>query len=393
VTQRSDQQVRQFTRKIHRENPRARIILTGCYAQRDPDSVAQVEGVSLVAGNTEKNKLVQLMDLDGGKTSDAGSIFNRSFEKKRSFNPSSALPIGDKTRPLVKIQDGCDARCSYCIVPTVRGPSRSIPPELILEQVQQLLQQGFREIVLTGIHMGTYGMHLQPRVPLNRLIERITGLPGTWRLRLSSIEPMELSRKVIDLAASSEKVAPHFHICLQSGSDRILKKMLRPYNKARFASIVEEIHRKIPAAGIGTDVISGFPGESVEDHRRTIEFLKELPFSYFHVFPYSDRSGTLASDMPDKVSSKVIKERSRELRELSACKNSQFRKSFIGKEIVSLTLSEQRGGFREALTGNYLRHLVPIGIPGNQLFTSRVTEDRDGFLISAGEAGQETEQE
>jgi threonylcarbamoyladenosine tRNA methylthiotransferase MtaB len=135
VTQRSDQQVRQFTRKIHRENPRARIILTGCYAQRDPDSVAQVEGVSLVAGNTEKNKLVQLMDLDGGKTSDAGSIFNRSFEKKRSFNPSSALPIGDKTRPLVKIQDGCDARCSYCIVPTVRGPSRSIPPELILEQV------------------------------------------------------------------------------------------------------------------------------------------------------------------------------------------------------------------------------------------------------------------
>jgi len=359
VTHRSDQQVRQLTRKLHRQNPAARIVVTGCYAQRDPEAVGEILGVSVVVGNTRKNELVQLLEASGPDAGQSPLLYRESFEKQRSFSIESAssLPAGARSRPLVKIQDGCDAKCAYCIVPTVRGPSRSVPPEIILHRIRELLERGFREIVLTGIHMGTYGMHLTPRIPLDGLIEKLCRLPGDWRLRLSSIEPMELSRRVIDLAASSEKLAPHFHICVQSGSDPVLRRMLRPYSASKFASIVEYIHDRIPRAGIGTDVICGFPGETEEDHRRTVTFLEKLPFTYIHVFPYSDRSGTAASEMPGKVSSRLIRERCREIRELSEKKNREFRRSQIGEEISLLTLTKACGSSREALSDNY-RHLI-----------------------------------
>jgi threonylcarbamoyladenosine tRNA methylthiotransferase MtaB len=255
---------------------------------------------------------------------------------------------------------------------------------LIVDQVKSLLNKGFREIVLTGIHMGTYGLHMKPKVPLNTLIEKIINLSGKWRLRLSSIEPMQLSLKIIDQAADSEKIAPHFHICLQSGSDRLLKKMLRPYSTSRFASIVENIHKKIPHAGIGTDVISGFPGETDEDHRQTVEFLNELPFTYFHVFPYSDRSGTQASGLPGKVPSTIIRTRCQELRELSNQKNTKFRHSFIGNDVSVLTLSDTRNGLRESLSGNYLKVLVSESNPENALFKVKVTGEEEGFLLGEG---------
>jgi threonylcarbamoyladenosine tRNA methylthiotransferase MtaB len=380
VTHRSDQQIRQLTRKFHRENPCAKVILTNCYAQRDPESVAQIEGVSLVADNTQKTNLIQLIDKASGNKDDP-QIFREEFEKTRHFTPMSAIPFDDRTRPLVKIQDGCDAKCSYCIVPTVRGPSRSVDPDLIVGQVHSLLDQGYREVVLTGIHMGTYGMHLKPRIPLDMLIKRITSRPGNWRLRLSSIEPMELSRKIIERAADSDKISPHFHICLQSGSDRILKKMLRPYNTSRFAAIVEEIRKKLPDSGIGTDVIIGFPGETEEDHKQTVRYLNQLPFTYFHVFPYSDRSGTKASTLNDKVPSKIIKERSQELREMSAYKNHKFRESFIGRNLSVLTLSEFRNGFRESLSGNYLKVLMPKDTPENELARVQIETEKNGFLM------------
>jgi threonylcarbamoyladenosine tRNA methylthiotransferase MtaB len=395
VTHRSDQQVRQLTRRFHRENPQAQIVLTGCFAQRDPKAVVKISGVSAVVGNTNKNKLVELVrDLDSVPDSllDSGEregtvrakiqppVFRREFEKTRSFSSQPALPIGDKTRPLVKIQDGCDSKCSYCIVPTVRGPSRSLPPDEILGHIRLLISEGFREIVLTGIHIGTYGLHFRPRVPFDSLIRRISKLPGEWRLRLSSIEPMELSRRVIDLAADSERIAPHFHICLQSGSDAVLKRMLRPYNTRRFAKIVEEIERKIPNAGIGTDVIAGFPGETVSDHEKTLEFLEELPFTYFHVFPYSDRSGTQASTMKNKVSPAVIKERSRQLRELSAEKNRRFRERFIGQELSFLTLGLTGDSNREALSGNYLKALVSSEIQENRILSGIITRLRGEYF-------------
>ncbi len=390
VTHRSDQQVRQLTRKMRRENQGARIVVTGCYAQRDPEALANIEGVDAVIGNTHKGDLVQISEsLPAGPRVGNGAdcevpVFREDFLKNRTLELTPAEFVGGRTRPYVKIQDGCDAKCAYCIIPEVRGPSRSVPPDTILRQVQDLIDAGFAEIVLTGIHIGTYGMHVQPRYPLDHLLTDIAGLPGLGRLRLSSIEPMELSQRVIELAAATDKIAPHFHICLQSGSDRVLKRMLRPYNTEKFARIVKRIRELIPEAGIGTDVIVGFPGETAEDHEATFRFLEDGPFTYIHVFPYSDRPGTRASGFGDKVDSKLIKKRSQELRELSVRKNSEFRRRFLGQRLSVLTLTEKKNGMREAVAGNYLKAKLDGRLEGNRLLTGRaVREDGEHLVLES----------
>ncbi|MEJ2083144.1 MAG: MiaB/RimO family radical SAM methylthiotransferase [Acidobacteriota bacterium] len=236
VTHRSDQQVRQLTRRMLRQNAGARVLVTGCYAQRSPESLAGLQGLAGVVGNTRKGELVRIAEGVSDNPEyrrDLVGIFLDSFEKIRAIDLVPGTPIGGRTRPFVKIQDGCDARCSYCIIPSVRGPSRSVPPGQIIDQVRSLVSEGFREIVLTGIHIGTYGLYLEPRHPLDRLLEDIVRVEGLGQVRLSSIEPMELSRRVVRLAARTDRIAPHFHICLQSGSDRILKRMLRPYDAKR----------------------------------------------------------------------------------------------------------------------------------------------------------------
>ncbi len=387
VTHRSDQQVRQLTRKLHRENPTARIILTGCYAQRAPETLAALEGVSAVIGNSHKDQVAVLGAGRGENPSlpsqaELAEVFRDDFTSARSIRAVPATETGGRTRPFIKIQDGCDAKCTYCIIPQVRGPSRSVPPELVLEQCRELVTAGFKEIVLTGIHLGTYGMHLKPRFSLDRLLTGIMAVPGLERVRLSSVEPMQLSRRVTALAADSRQIAPHFHICLQSGSDRILKKMLRPYNTARFGEIVEEIRRRIPDAAIGTDVIAGFPGETDRDHRETVDFVTRMPFTYLHVFPYSDRSGTAASEMAPKVEPPTIKSRGEELRQISDEKNRLFRRRFVGKALSVLTLSETKGQMRTAISGNYLKAKLDPGIPANQILEGKVvSEGDDGYLF------------
>jgi len=390
VTHRSDQQVRQLTRKLRRENQGARIVVTGCYAQRDPGTLADIKGVDVVIGNTHKGDLVQISESlptrsRAGKGADCGvPVFRDEFLKNRTLELTPAEFVGGRTRPYVKIQDGCDAKCAYCIIPEVRGPSRSVPPDTILRQVQDLIDADFAEIVLTGIHIGTYGMHAQPRFPLDRLLADLAGLPGLSRLRLSSIEPMELSHRVIELAAATDKIAPHFHICLQSGSDRVLKRMLRPYDTEKFARIVERIRTLIPEAGIGTDVIVGFPGETAEDHEATFRFLEDGPFTYIHVFPYSDRPGTRASGLGEKIDSKLIKKRSQELRELSVRKNSEFRRRFLGQRLSVVTLTEKTNGMREAVAGNFLKVKLDGRQEGNQLLTGRaVREDGEHLVLGS----------
>ncbi|HUV12513.1 MAG TPA: tRNA (N(6)-L-threonylcarbamoyladenosine(37)-C(2))-methylthiotransferase MtaB, partial [Acidobacteriota bacterium] len=393
VTHRSDQQVRQLARKMRRENQGARIVVTGCYAQRDPGALADIKGVDAVIGNTHKGDLVQISEsLPAGPRAgnDAHGevpvygevpVFREDFLKNRTLELTPAEFVGGRTRPYVKIQDGCDAKCAYCIIPEVRGPSRSVRPDTILRQVQDLIDAGFAEIVLTGIHIGTYGLHAQPRYPLDRLLTDIAGLPGLGRLRLSSIEPMELSQRVIELAAATDRIAPHFHICLQSGSDRVLKRMLRPYNTEKFSRIVERIRELIPEAGIGTDVIVGFPGETAEDHEATFRFLEEGPFTYIHVFPYSDRPGTRASGFGEKVDSKLIKKRSQELRELSVRKNSEFRRRFLGQSLSVLTLTEKTNGMREAVAGNYLKAKLDGQLEGNRLLIGRAVREDGEYLV------------
>ncbi|MGH9340657.1 MAG: tRNA (N(6)-L-threonylcarbamoyladenosine(37)-C(2))-methylthiotransferase MtaB [Acidobacteriota bacterium] len=379
VTHRSDQQVRQLTRKLHRESPRARLVVTGCYAQRSPQALARIPGVSAVVGNTRKREVLSIVSAPTHE--EIAAIYLDDFRKARAIDLTPATQLGGRTRPFVKIQDGCDAKCTYCIIPAVRGPSRSVPPGKILEQVRALVAGGFREIVLTGIHIGTYGLYLQPRHSLDRLMAEIIQIEGLERVRLSSIEPMELSRRIIDLACQSEKIAPHFHICLQSGSDRVLKMMLRPYATARFADIVQQIRQRIPHAGIGTDVIVGFPGETDQDHQETVEFTRRMPFTYLHVFPYSDRSGTSAAKMKGKVAARTIKDRSRELRRISEEKNRAFRRQFLGKPLSVLTLSEEKDGHRTAISGNYLRAKLPVQFPPNQIVERIVRAEEGDHLL------------
>ncbi len=385
VTHRSDQQVRQLVRRFRRENPEARLLVTGCYAQRDAQSLARIPGVNAVVGNTHKSRLVQL----GGALpprppsgSELAAIYLDDFSKVRQIDLTAATQTGGRTRPFVKIQDGCDAKCTYCIIPAVRGPSRSVPPQQILQQVRELVAQGFKEVVLTGIHIGTYGMHLQPRFPLDRLLETMLETPGLQRVRISSIEPMELSRRIIALAAESGgRIAPHFHICLQSGCDRTLRRMLRPYKTSRFASIVEEIRERLPEAGIGTDVIVGFPGETEDDHLESLDFVKRMPFTYLHVFPYSDRSGTAASAMREKVAPPDIQRRSRQFRRLSESKNRRFRHSFIGKSLSVLTLEQLQDGQRTSISSNYLKVKVDSAVAPNQILDVAPTRESGGYLV------------
>ena len=339
-----------------------------------------------MVGNSHKEQLVPLMEgpdrIGFASPEEVGGIYWGEFGNTRLREALPASDKGQRTRPLVKIQDGCDAKCSYCIIPQVRGPSRSVPPQVVLQRVADLVRQGCQEVVLTGIHIGTYGMRWHPRYPLDRLLNEIMQLPRLGRLRLSSIEPMQLSRRVTALAADSEKISPHFHICLQSGSDPVLKRMLRPYSTARFAGIVEEIHRILPHAAIGTDLIAGFPGESEEDHRRTLAFVRDMPFSYLHVFPYSDRPGTGASQSPDKVRPQTLRRRSLQLRQLSEEKNRNFRRRFIGDTLSVLTLSERRRGMRVALSANYLKVKAKPSLPENRLVSGTVVgEDEEGYLL------------
>jgi len=412
VTQRSDQQVRQLSRKLRRENPSAQLLVTGCYAQRAPEVLSRIPGVDAVVGNTHRARIPQILkELTPGSAgilparpdasidlanstsrqdacaprgpahSEIAAIYRDDFARVRSIGESPAVRLGGRTRPFVKIQDGCDAKCSYCIIPAVRGPSRSVPPRQVLDQVRELARMGFKEIVLTGIHIGTYGFHLEPRYSLDRLLAEIVEIPELVQVRISSLEPMELSRKVIELASRTDKIAPHFHICLQSGSDRILRAMRRPYKTARFASIVELIRERIPDAGIGTDVIVGFPGETEEDHRETMAFVDKMPFTYLHCFPYSDRPGTESTAMSGHVQADQIRHRSASLRSISSSKNRAFRRSFVGKILRVLTLSDQEDKKRLALSGNYLRVRLPINTPPNLTVEVAITGEEGEDLV------------
>ena len=374
VTHRTDQQVRQAVRKVHRENPSAHVVVTGCYAERDPQALAQLPGVSLVLGNADKERLAAIVnqEIDGP----AGRIIRTPLDDGRDYLLPAGAQVGTRTRPFVKLQDGCDARCSYCVIPSVRGPDRSARPEDILNQIRALIDRGYQEIVLTGVHLGTYGRRMAEPVLLADLLCRILALPGLGRLRLSSIEPMRFSRSIVDLAAESQKFAPHFHIPLQSGSDRILRRMRRPYTAARFADLLGYIRAKLPDAGLGTDVLVGFPGETDEDFAATCRIVKESGVSYAHVFPFSAREGTAAYAMPDRVPPGILHERARLIREISQEKNLEFRRGFVGKVAKGITLAkEEEMGESAVLTENYIQVWAAGAVPGpNRLVDVRIDE-------------------
>ena len=385
VTHRSDQQARQTVRKMHRENPAAKIVVTGCYAQRDAAVLAKLQGVSLVAGNAEKSHIAELLQTaESTGKSFSEKIFcapRITISESREESPgkvsiSSMAHTGGKTRPLVKLQEGCDNHCAYCIVPSVRGPARSTSPKDVLGEIRYLISCGFQEIVLTGINLGAYGRRSREHMHLPELLRQIAALPGLGRIRLSSIEPVFFDEEIVRLAAANSVLARHFHIPLQSGSDRILRAMHRPYTSTRFRELMEFIHRELPDAGLGTDVIIGFPGETELDFAATLRFLQELPLSYIHVFPFSPREGTEAFSLPEQIPHHVKKERMTQVLALARTRNLEFRRRFLGQILPAITLTQEEAqGKAVVLTHNYIHARVPeFSIPPNRLINIRIEE-------------------
>ena len=484
VTASADAEVRQFVRRIHRRNPQCKILVTGCYAQRAPQEIANLEGVAWVVGNSHKHlvsailagsgeqiigssghraigslesdhrlvgsadekpeidrvgdashreinaPLVQI-NPDGGNNNHKQISGEPALADLQSLNapmtqsPNDAMtqwPNGpmvkwpddpirvashqslilvgeiteefhfapvfadDRTRPTLKIQDGCDARCSFCIIPTVRGQSRSLAPRTVLDQVKQLVDSGYREIVLSGINLGGYGRDLDRSINFLGIVERILRETSIARIRISSIELMDVSPALVRLVATEPRMAQHFHIPLQSGCDRILRLMNRRYWTRHYAERMFDIHEQIPNAALGADVMVGFPGETDQDHAESLGFIESIPFTYLHIFPYSARPGTPASTASGQVNGRIAHERSQEIRAVIDSKREAFLGKQIGKIVPAMTLDEIKEGARIALTTNYLKVTLPGGeVPPNRLINAAIERVTDGQLFGYAE--------
>lgn len=407
VTASADAQARDAIRKLRAANPNVRVIVTGCYAQRAPEELSVLPGIAWVVGNSHKPQIPELIEA---LSEQKFSLHSNDYVPAAALQPAPLSPAafpakilsgnifeqstllsspvfggeGNHTRPTLKIQDGCNSRCSFCVIPFVRGRSRSLPSETVVQEIQKLSEAGYREIVLSGINLGTYGRDLSPRVEFEALLRRILEETPVERLRISSIEPLDVTRDLVDLFASTECLAQHFHMPLQSGSDRILAAMHRWYRAEHYARRLELIRERLPHSAIGADVIAGFPGETEAEHAATVAFIAALPFTYLHVFSYSKRPGTKAASISNHLPGAVIKRRARELRALAERKASAFRQSQAGQRLRVLTLRNEDGaeaGMTPALSSNYLRVRVRGAWPSNNWLEVRVSNAETNGLV------------
>jgi len=474
VTSGADQDARAAIRRVRRQNPDARIVVTGCYAQRAPEEIAALPGVDLVIGNSHKHQLAEIAMAGGGVPSNfvsvehlAGTLgeqrpqglkpvsdvtadgtaeaapFHEDCNERmslpgqpkeqslRALSIESSIFVSDifahtellaapvfdaaneRTRPNLKVQDGCNNRCSFCVIPYVRGQSRSLSPDRIIGEVNTLVGSGYREVVISGINLGRWGRDLEysrlqaagfrnatvlpdavtrkpraggPKPALGGLIRAILTETTLEKLRISSVEPMDWTDDLIALVASSPRIAKHAHVPLQSGSDAVLRRMHRKYRPWHYRQRIEKIRAAMPTAAIGADVMVGFPAETDSEFEATRKIIEELPFTYLHVFTYSARPGTPAAGMPNQVPLHVARERNRILRELAAEKKLRFMRSFIGKSVEAITLnvagSDSDGEFTEALTDNYLKLRFRGRHEANRWQTARVKDVVSGLLLS-----------
>jgi len=395
VTASADQDARSTIRRVRRENPNAKIIVTGCYAQRAPQELAGIAGVDLVVGNSHKHSIAELVvpQVGGsfvplaqvGVAVDSKIMVGDIFAHTELF----AAPVfeasdpHEKTRPNLKIQDGCNNRCSFCVIPYVRGRSRSLKIDQVIREVDALLASGYREIVLSGINLGRWGRELSPRTSFATLLRTILQRTSVEKVRISSVEPMDWTNELIELVASSPRICKHAHVPLQSGSDAILRRMHRKYRPWHYADRIARIRRAMPDAAIGADVMVGFPGETDADFEQTRTFIEALPFTYLHVFTYSSRPGTPSAEMPDQVPVQIARERNRILRELANEKKRAFLQSFIGREVEAITLTHFDGEYTEALTGNYLKLIIRGRHEANRLLWVSVQGVAADALVGA----------
>ncbi len=404
VTASADTQARDAIRKVHRANPAAKIVVTGCYAQRAPAELAALDGVAYVVGNSHQSAIASL--VAGGAAGDFVSLASVDAEPMSLARGAAKILTGDifeqsavqiaplgerdaeRTRPILKVQDGCNNRCSYCVIPFVRGKSRSLAPDQVVAEVHKLVAAGAKEIVLSGINLGAYGRDFSPRVELAAVVRRILDETSLDQLRFSSIEPQDVTEDFVALAASSPRIAPHFHVPLQSGSDNILKAMHRWYRANHCAERIRLIYRLIPNAAIGADVIAGFPGETDADFEATRALIESLPFTYLHVFSFSARPGTAAESHTAKVNENAIHERARILRALGRAKAAGFRAAQAARPVRALTLARRGTGYTEALTGNYLKVRIAGDWPANQWFDTEVPAEESTIAYPINEVPQ-----
>ncbi|MEE2791584.1 MAG: MiaB/RimO family radical SAM methylthiotransferase [Acidobacteriota bacterium] len=363
VTATADQGTRQALRRVARLNPRARVIATGCYATRAAEEIRKLPGAREVIANDEKHAIVD-------------RILPRVETTAERFGDGVG-PCGAHTSPaevgrvafMLRVQTGCDEPCAYCIIPSTRGRGRSLQPVQVLGAVGHAADSGFREVVLTGVHLGSYGRDLGPSVTLMTLLRTLDSHRSNVTFRISSLEPMDCPPELVEMVASSGRFAPHFHLPLQHASDAILRRMRRPYTLDDYRRVVDRIRGRLPHAGIGSDLIAGFPGEQDDDARRTLDYVSASPLTYLHVFPYSPRTGTEASGLSGRVAGPLVRERARALRAVGVSLSRRFRETQIGTVRSGLTLE----GSAVVLTDNYLKVTVPPGQAGNRRVDVRIT--------------------
>jgi threonylcarbamoyladenosine tRNA methylthiotransferase MtaB len=389
VTATADQGARQTIRRIARQNPSARVVVTGCYATREPQALADLPGVVRIVPNQQKADVVSdvlaIMSADGSpesRTSNPESRVTDLTTADRFSTGDGACGatiepgLGGRTAYTLRVQTGCDETCSYCIIPTTRGTGRSRPLEAVMHEVDRVVSAGFKEIAITGVHLGSYGSDLTGHVDLHRLLRTLDAHHGDVRFRISSLEPMDCTHEIVDLVGRSGRFAAHFHLPLQHASDRVLAAMRRPYTLQAYAALVDRIRDKLPDAAIGSDMIVGFPGETERDVDLLLDYLTGSPLTHLHVFPYSDRPGTVAAMLPQKMSGMSTRDRARQVRHVGSMLTERFRRSQVDTVRPSLTIDD--GSM--VVTDNYLKVRIPPGCKRNEWVDVRVTAFGDPML-------------
>ena len=367
VTSSADQGTRQILRKIARENPSARVVVTGCYATRRPDEVARLADTIQIVPNDRKDRLA---DESGLRTSE------RFGDGDGACGAAIAPGLAGRTAFTLRVQTGCDQTCAYCIIPSTRGAGRSVPLRHVMAEVDRVRQAGYREVAITGVHLGSYGRDLGDGSTLLGLLSEIERNASDMRFRVSSLEPMDCADAIVDLVARSSSLAPHFHLPLQHASDSMLVAMRRPYTLAYFRRLVDRLRDAMPHASIGTDIIAGFPGETDEDFAVLEAYLRESPITHVHVFPYSDRPGTAATAFPHKVHGSLVRERASVIRAIGHELNNRFHHAQNGTVRPGLTIED--GSL--VVTDNYLKVRVPPGRPRNEWVNVLLTNDGSGLV-------------